>query len=100
MIPIRRLAVFLLTASLSTAVLAQQTVPVDDQRIAVEDALRGTRSLAGADIQVTAREGAVTLRGFAPSLESIATAGCIAARVRGVSAVYNKIRVADRPSRA
>jgi hypothetical protein len=33
-------------------------------------------------------------------MEDIATAGRLAARVRGVSAVYNKIRVANRPSRA
>src|SRR5438477_133618 len=40
-------------------------------------ALQGAASLAGADIEVTTRDGAVTL-----------------------SAVYNKIRVANRPSRA
>lgn len=102
MSPIRRLAVLLFAASLSAGVLAQPTIPVDDETIfvAVEDALRSAPSLAGADIYVTTREGAVTLRGFASTMENIATAGRLAARVRGVSAVYNKIRVANRPSRA
>lgn len=91
-----------LAASLSGGLLAQGTVPVDDEAIfaAVEAALRGAPSLAGADIEVTSREGAVTLTGSAASLQNIATAGRLAARVRGVSAVYNKIRVANRPSRA
>ena len=98
---IRRLAVFLLAASFSAGGLAQHSIPIDDETIftAVEDALHSAPSLAGADIQVTAREGAVTLRGFAASLGKIATAGRLARRVRGVSAVDNRIRIADRPWR-
>jgi hypothetical protein len=99
---LRRVAVLLLAASFSGGLLAQVTVPVDDESIfvAVEAELRGAPSLAGADIEVTSRDGAVTLSGFAATMENIATAGRLAARVRGVSAVYNKIRVADRPWRA
>lgn len=99
---IRRIAVLFLTASLSAGVLAQHTAPVDDETIfaAVEAALRGAPSLGRADIEVASREGAVTLTGFAATMENIATAGRLAARVRGVSAVYNRIRVADRPWRA
>src|SRR5689334_9881232 len=98
----RRLAVLFLAASFSPGLLAEPTLPVDDQTIflAVEAALRAAPSLAGADIEVTSREGAVTLSGFAATMENIATAGRLASRVRGVSAVYNKLRVADRPSRA
>ena len=97
---LRRLAVLFLAASFSGGLLAQAMAPVDDQAIAVEAALRAAPSLAGADIKVTSREGAVTLSGFAPTMQDIAYAGRLAARVRGVSAVYNKIRVADRPWRA
>ena len=98
----RKLAVLFLAASLSGSLLAQGTAPVDDETIfaAVEAALHGAPSLAGADIEVTTREGAVTLSGSAATMENIATAGRLAAHVRGVSAVYNKIRVANRPSRA
>ena len=98
---VHRIAVLLLAASLSASALAQHSIPVDDETIfiAVEHALDRAPSLAGADIQVTTREGAVTLRGFAASLEKIATAGRLAARVRGVRAVDNRIRVGDRPWR-
>ena len=98
----RKLAVLFLAASLSGSLLAQGTAPVDDETIfaAVEAALHGAPSLAGADIEVTTRDGAVTLSGSAATMENIATAGRLAAHVRGVSAVYNKIRVANRPSRA
>ena len=98
---IRRIAVFVFAASLSTGVLAQYKVAVDDETIfvAVEEALHDAPSLAGDDIEVTSREGTVTLTGFAATMEHIATAGRLAAGVRGVSAVYNRIRVANRPSR-
>lgn len=98
---IRTIAIFFFAASLSTGVLAQYKVAVDDETIfvAVEAALRDAPSLAGDDIEVTSREGTVTLTGFAATMEHIATAGRLAAGVRGVSAVYNRIRVANRPSR-
>lgn len=98
----RSLAVLLLAASLSGGVLAQGAIALDDETIfiAVEDALRGARSLAGADIAVRSRDGFVTLSGTAPTLVDIATAGRLASRVRGVTGVINHIRVADRASRA
>jgi osmotically-inducible protein OsmY len=97
----RTLAVLLLAASLSGGVLAQDRVALDDETIfiAVEDALHSARSLAGADITVRSRDGYVTLSGFAATMENIAEAGRLASRVRGVTGVKNKIRVAVPPSR-
>jgi osmotically-inducible protein OsmY len=98
----RSLAVLLLAASLSGGVLAQAPISLDDETIfaAVEDALQGARSLAAARITVRSRDGFVTLGGVAATVEDIATAGRLAARVRGVTGISNEIRVADRPSRA
>ena len=98
----RTLAVLFLAASLSGGVLAQGRAPVDDETIfvAVEAALEGAPSLAGSDIEVRSRDGVVTLTGVVATMAHIATAGRLAARVRGVSAVYNRIRVANPPSRA
>ena len=98
----RRLAVLFLAATLSGGVLAQGPAPVDDETIfiAVEAALVRAPSLAGSDIEVTSRDGVVTLTGFAATMAHIATAGRLAARVHGVSAVDNRIHVANRPSRA
>jgi hyperosmotically inducible periplasmic protein len=98
----RIFATLFLAASLSGGVAAQGVISPDDETIflAVEDALRGARSLAGAEIEVTSRDGVVTLSGSALSVEAIATASRLAFRVRGVVAVNNEIRVSDRPSRA
>jgi osmotically-inducible protein OsmY len=97
----RTLAVLLLAASLSGGVLAQDRVALDDETIfiAVEDVLHSARSLANADITVRSRDGYVTLSGFAATMENIAEAGRLASRVRGVTGVKNKIRVAVPPSR-
>jgi osmotically-inducible protein OsmY len=97
----RALVAFLLAASLGTG-FAQGPVPVDDETIfvQVEDALRRATSLAAADIRVEIREGVVTLSGSAGTVEDAATAGSLAWRVRGVSAVHNDIRIANRPSPA
>jgi osmotically-inducible protein OsmY len=98
----RSLAALLLAASLSGGAFAQQPVLLDDEAIfvAVEEILHGTRSLDSARIDVSSRDGFVTLSGVAASIEDIATAGRLAARVRGVIGVSNEIRVEDRPSRA
>ena len=98
----RSLAVLLLAASLSGGALAQAPVALDDENIfaAVEDALQRTRALAAARITVRSRDGFVPLSGVADTMEQIATAGRLAARVRGVTGVRNKIRVANRPWRA
>ena len=98
----RTLAVLFLAATLSGGVLAQGVAPVDDETIflAVEAALEHAPSLAASDIEVASRDGVVTLTGVAATMAHIATAGRLAARVHGVSAVHNRIRVADRPSRA
>jgi hyperosmotically inducible periplasmic protein len=96
------LAVFLLAASLAGGVLAQAPFSPGDQMIfiAVEDALQGARGLDAARITVRSRDGFVTLGGVAATVTDIATAGRLAARVRGVTGVSNEIRVADRASRA
>ena len=98
----RALAVLLLAASLSGGALAQNLVLLDDEVIfvAVEEALHGARALGAADITVRSQDGFVTLSGSADTMEDIATAGRLAARVRGVTGVSNKIRIANRPSRA
>ena len=98
----RSLAVVILAASLSVGAIAQNPVALDDELIfvAVEEALHGARALAAADITVRSQDGFVTLSGVADSMEHIATAGRLAARVRGVTGVDNKIRVAYRPWRA
>jgi osmotically-inducible protein OsmY len=97
----RAVVAFLLAASLGTG-FAQGPVPVDDETIflQVEEALRRAPSLAGTDIRVDVREGVVLLSGFADSIEEAVTAGGLAFRVRGVSAVHNGIRIAGRSSRA
>jgi hypothetical protein len=95
------LAVLLLAASLGAA-LAQDPVPVDDETIfqEVDGAIRGSDTLAHAEIEVLAKDGMVTLSGFARTMEDIALAGSLASRVRGVTTVHNDIRVANQPSRA
>ncbi|HWM41637.1 MAG TPA: BON domain-containing protein [Burkholderiales bacterium] len=98
----RSLAGLLVAATLSAGVLAQAPISLDDGTIffLVEDALQGARSLAAARITVRSRDGYVTLGGVVAAVEDIATAGRLAARVRGVNGVNNEIRVANRPSRA
>ena len=99
---LRRLGVLILAAGFSGGAAAQQRVLLDDEVIfvAVEEALHGARALAAADITVRSQDGFVTLSGVARTMEDIATAGRLAARVRGVTGVDNKIRVAYRPWRA
>lgn len=77
-------------------------MPVDDETIfqEVDGAIRGSDTLAQAHIDVRAKDGIVTLSGFARTVEEIALAGSIASRIRGVTTVQNDIRVANRPSQA
>jgi osmotically-inducible protein OsmY len=99
----RSFAALVLVASLAGSALAQgKVVAIDDETIftAVESALQRSRSLKAARIEVHSREGFVTLTGFAASVDDIATAGRLAAQVRGVTGVSNQIKVADRASRA
>jgi osmotically-inducible protein OsmY len=74
----------------------------DDETIfaAVEHALQGSPSLGTARITVQSRDGFIRLGGFADTVVDIATAGRIAARVRGVTGVDNAIRIPDRQPRA
>jgi osmotically-inducible protein OsmY len=97
----RSLAAAVLAATLAGEVLAQAPAVADEVIFtAVEEALHRAPALAAARITVRIRDGYVTLSGFADSRKDIATAGMLAARVRGVTGVRNDIRVADRPARA
>jgi hypothetical protein len=89
-------AVLFLVMSLGAALA--QPAPMDDERIfvAVDEAIRSSSSLAGTDIVVRAKEGVITLSGSARSTEESALAGSLARRVRGVTAVNNEIRIANR----
>jgi hypothetical protein len=86
----------------SGSVPAQGPFPGDDAAItaAVQLVLWKEGSLADTDIRVETADGAVTLRGFAGTMEDIATAGRLARAVRGVRGVTNAIRVANKSSRA
>src|SRR5688500_18368345 len=97
----RSLAVVILAAILSVGAIAQNPVALDDEIIfvAVEEALHRARSLALANIMVRSQDGFVTLSGVANTMEDIATAGMVAARVRGVTGVRNEIRIANRRGR-
>lgn len=52
------------------------------------------------DITVQTRDGVVYLRGFVNSIADITRAAALARTVKGVNFIRNRIRVADRPSRA
>jgi hypothetical protein len=66
----------------------------------VERFLARDATLRSMEIHVETLDGVVNLRGFVRTLEDIARAGGIAGAVSGVSAVRNRLRVADRPSRS
>jgi osmotically-inducible protein OsmY len=66
----------------------------------VERALAEDRALGSMDIKVETQNAVVSLTGFVRSLEDITKAGGLAKAVRGVSAVRNGLRVANRPSQA
>lgn len=66
----------------------------------VESALARDPFLRSQQIYVETQDGVVNLSGFVRSLEDIAKAFELTRRVRGVSAVRNGLRVANRPSRA
>lgn len=66
----------------------------------VESALAQDRALRDMAIYVETQDGVVNLSGFVRSLEQAAKAGDLARAVRGVMAVRNGLRLADRPSRA
>jgi hypothetical protein len=81
---------------------AQDQVPSEDASITrrVESALAKDPFLRSQEIYVETQDGVVNLSGFVRSLEDIAKAGDLARGVRGVAAVRNGLRVANRPSRA
>ena len=87
---IRILAPLLLAASLGA--LAQGPVPVDDETLfqEIDGAIRRSAALGRAHITVRARDGFVTLSGFARTMEDVALAGSLAWRVRGVTGVHTR----------
>src|ERR1043165_7163241 len=66
----------------------------------VENALAKDPFLRSQEIYVETQDGVVNLTGFVRSLDGIARAEERARGVRGVSAVRNGLRVANRPSQA
>ena len=84
----------------TAATPAEGTLPASDSTItsAVQLALWTELSLARTDIRVETTNGAVTLRGFANTMDDIATAGRLARAVPGVRGVTNAIRVPVPPS--
>ena len=66
----------------------------------VENALAKDPFLRSQEIYVETQDGVVNLTGFVRSLDGIARAEELARGVRGVSAVRNGLRVANRPSQA
>lgn len=81
---------------------AQDELPSADASITrrVESAFARDPFLRSQQIYVETQDGVVNLSGFVRSLEDIAKAGDLARGTRGVSAVRNGLRVANRPSRA
>lgn len=67
----------------------------DDAKIAsqIQDALRPDKELGGGAVDVTVREGVVTLKGTAPSAVAKARAGEMARNVRDVKSVDNQLIV-------
>ena len=88
--------------SFAPATLAQHTGEFTDVSITrhVEDAILAVPALAVMDIRVGTREGNVWLTGFVNSLADILRADAIARGVHGVDGVHNRLRIADRASRA
>ena len=86
----------------SGRVAAEGPLPARDATItaAVQLVLWNEGSLVRTDIRVETADGAVTLRGFANTMEDIATAGRLARAVPGVRGVTNAIRVPVKPSQA
>jgi len=76
----------------------RKTVDRKDDRIVkdIEGRLKKDTSLKGADIDVHADNGIVTLTGKAPSLTTSVHASELAYRVSGVRAVHNELSVEER----
>lgn len=81
---------------------AQTTSTEPDEAITarVKTAILKSGPLGAMDIRVDTQGGVVRLTGFVNTTDDIAKAAEIARLVRGVSAVKNELRVANRPSRA
>ena len=89
-------------AGLGQAQESKDAPPSADAAITrrVESALAKDPFLRRQHIYVETQDGVVNLSGFVRSLDDIAKAAELAREVRGVSAVRNGLRVANRPSRA
>lgn len=66
----------------------------------VTRALHNDAMLGKTEISIETRDGVVHLTGFVRSMAQVDRAGALARGIKGVSAVRNTLRVADRPSRA
>ena len=98
-------AAWLVAAALvlaASGTIAEGPFPHGDGDISaeIERAFSDEPSLASSDITVQTQDGVVLLRGFAGTLEDVATAMRLARSVAGVHQVVNGIRLMVRPSRA
>ena len=95
-------ALLIAGGSVAPVTLAQVTSESTDVSVTrrVEDAILAVPALAVMDIRVGTREGSVWLTGFVNSLADILRADALARGVDGVEVVHNRLRIADRPSRA
>lgn len=105
---VRTLGAWVLAGALSAAALgagdsAAQAKPVStDAAITLQvlETIARDPFLARMRIEVETQGRVVHLSGFVRSLQDIAKAGDLARAVPGVSAVSNRLRLQDRPSRA
>lgn len=85
-----------------TAGAQAKAVVFDDALITerVTKAIHQDPTLRKMDISIRTEDGVVHLRGFVDSMAHVDRAGVLARRIDGVTSVRNRIRVANRPSRA
>lgn len=91
-----------LLALLATSATAQEVAPSSNQMTAdaVAGALRSSRALSGQRIEISTRDGVVTLSGKLASAAQKAEALDRARRVSGVFGVVDQLQVGDRAVRA
>ena len=100
------LSAWILTAAL---LLALGAASAQDKGATFNDALITERVTAAihndpllrrTHISIETQDGVVHLRGFVDSMAHVDRAGALARKIEGVTAVRNRIRIANRPSQA
>lgn len=89
-------------AAPGTALAQEKGASFNDALITerVTSAIQNDPMLGKMHISIETQDGVVHLRGFVDSMVHVDRAGALARRVEGVTAVRNRIRVTNRPSRA